>query len=133
MDSSIITRLKKDAERQVAEIIRLLNDRNAMRRLLQTDPDVYNEISIHGWHSTLASERAVRYTPMPGERLVCPRCYVLSGQTRALIEMTTPITLVECAYCGYKLIPNQAPQGALQADPEQSCETQINPQVNRDK
>ena len=69
MDSSIITRLKNDAERQVAEIKRILIDRSEMQRLLQTDPDVYNEMSIHEWHPTLAWERAARYIPMPSERL----------------------------------------------------------------
>ncbi len=128
----IIPKLNQEAERTVADIKRLFADRAILRRLLNTDPELYNELSIHEWHPTLAAERAARYQPMPSGRYVCPRCYIISGQTRELVQISETATLVECTYCGYKLYSESqlsTPPPETDASPEPG--TQINLDVHR--
>jgi hypothetical protein len=45
------------------------------------------------------------------------------------MEMTTPTTVVECAYCSYKMNADQV----LEKPTQTERDTQINLEINRDK
>jgi hypothetical protein len=127
----IIAKLREDANSAVGDIKRLFDDRSELRRLVNTDPDLYNELSIHEWHPTLAGERAARFQPLPAGRYVCPKCHVVSGIERVLMETSDASTLVECAYCGYKLDLRSLAQTPVQAPAGDECATDINLDVHR--
>ena len=101
---ALAARLKKDAERELELIRRLVSNPHEMCRLQETDP----QIIVHEWHPNLAKDRAGRYKPQAHGIYICPKCFVLSGYVNELSIMGT---LIDCASCDYKIIVDPVGDG----------------------